>query len=393
MLNDAARSLPARFPALHGVRAAAAVGVVAFHVHQGTHSSFGPAGRFVAHLNVGVSLFFLLSGFLLYRPFVLARGQHRVIATGTYVARRFARIVPAYWLALCALAIWPGVHGFFSGSWLASAAFLQIYARDWNGTGLDVAWSLCAEVSFYLALPLYARMMDRLAGGGTRRALPVELGVLAAVAVGSLVAHTMLHSSADGDLSMTLPGTAYLFCAGMLLAVCSVHTESRLSAVLHRLGRRRALCWLGAAAVFAAIGLYYSSGATGPTQPWNALYAPVAFLMLLPLTLAPSRTARLDRLLSSRAAVALGTISYGIYLWHSSLIGELASLSGGFGRLGDGLGLFVLTLTAACLAASASYLVLERPLLRRVRHRAPARAKPRTEHAPSVDGASVTTAA
>jgi peptidoglycan/LPS O-acetylase OafA/YrhL len=152
-----------------------------------------------------------------------------------------------------------------------------------------------------------------------------------------------------------------------------------LSWALRRIGERRVLCWLGALAVFVSIGVYCSSSATDPTQPWNALYAPVAFLMLLPLTLAPSTTARLDRTLSSRLAVELGAISYGIYLWHSSLIGWVEHVSGSVGQLGDGFGVFVLTLAASCLAASVSYYTLERPLLALVQRRSLASTTPRSE--------------
>jgi peptidoglycan/LPS O-acetylase OafA/YrhL len=363
-------SKPARFPALDGVRAIAAISVVAFHVRQEGRATFGPIGRFVWHLNAGVALFFLLSGFLLYRPFVLARTEGRTVDTRAYVTRRVARIVPAYWLALFALAVWPGLPGFFSASWPQSAAFLQIYVRDWNPTGLAVAWSLCAEMSFYLALPLYARVMDRAARrSGPRRALPVEVTVLTLIASGSVIFHTAFHSSSYGDLSLTLPATAYLFCAGMLLAVCSVHSASRLSRTLRALGQRRAICWLAAVAMFAAIGVHYPSSATGPTNVSNPVYAPVALLMLLPLTLAPNASARLDRVLSFPIAAELGAISYGIYLWHSQLIGPVASVSGKVGRLGDGLGVFVLTLALACLAATASYRLLERPVLRLAQRR------------------------
>jgi peptidoglycan/LPS O-acetylase OafA/YrhL len=385
-VNGVARVNPASFPALHGVRAVAAVSVVAFHVQQGTHPAkhvtFGTVGRFAAHLNVGVALFFLLSGFLLYRPFVLARIQDRSIATGPYVVRRLTRILPAYWVALLVLSFWPGVQGFFSGSWLASVAFLQIYVRDWNTTGLAVAWSLCAELSFYLALPLYARLVDALRRRrGASAAVRWEIVVLALIGAASLALHTALGAGSSGELSLTLPGTAYLFAAGMLLAICSVHHEICLSSALRRVGERRVLCWLGALAVFVAIGVYSSSIDTDPTQPWNALYVPVAFLMLLPLTLAPSKTAWLDRALSSRLAIELGAISYGIYLWHSSLIGWVEHVSGSVGQLGDGVGVFVLTLAASCLAASVSYYALERPLLALAHRRSLTRTTPRAERA------------
>jgi peptidoglycan/LPS O-acetylase OafA/YrhL len=69
----------------------------------------------------------------------------------------------------------------------------------------------------------------------------------------------------------------------------------------------------------------------------------------------------------------LGAISYGIYLWHSHLIGQVGNFSGAVGRFGDGLGEFLLTLAAACLAATVSYRLLERPILRRVHRLVPDR--------------------
>jgi peptidoglycan/LPS O-acetylase OafA/YrhL len=355
-----------RFPTLDGVRAIAAISVVAFHVHASGRTTFGPLSRYASHLNGGVALFFLLSGFLLYRPFVLARAQAQPVDVGTYLTRRIARIVPAYWLAFFALALWPGLPGVFSGSWIQSLAFLQIYVPAWNGTGLAVAWSLCTEIVFYLALPLYAWAMARLVGrGGQRPGVLIEALVLGLISVGSIIFHVRAH----GDLSLSLPGCAYLFSAGMLLAICSVHTGHRISQVLRTIGERRALCWLAALAVFVAIGLEFAPIDTGPTGPWNPVYAPVAFLMLLPLTLAPSASSRLDRVLSSRLALELGAISYGIYLWHSHLIGQVGNVAGSVGRFAGGLGEFALTLAAACLAASLSYQLVERPILRWVHGR------------------------
>src|SRR3984893_14550966 len=127
--------LHAKFPALDGVRALAAISVVAFHVEQLGYGQFGPAERVVGHLNSGVVLFFLLSGFLLYRPFVVARAEGGHVATRAYLVRRLMRIVPAYWLALIALSIWPGLPGFYGGSWLRGVLFLKIYSGPFRGAG------------------------------------------------------------------------------------------------------------------------------------------------------------------------------------------------------------------------------------------------------------------
>src|SRR5436190_23711067 len=81
----------------------------------------------VGHLHVGVPIFFVLSGFLRYRPFVAARvGQGRVPSIGGYALRRIARIIPAYWAALVILGALRQIE--FVGNPLVYFGFLQTYS-------------------------------------------------------------------------------------------------------------------------------------------------------------------------------------------------------------------------------------------------------------------------
>jgi peptidoglycan/LPS O-acetylase OafA/YrhL len=65
-----------------------------------------------------VGVFFALSGFLLYRPYLAARLAGRPQpSTRSFLRRRWLRILPAYWVALTVLAIWPGLPGVFTGDW------------------------------------------------------------------------------------------------------------------------------------------------------------------------------------------------------------------------------------------------------------------------------------
>jgi peptidoglycan/LPS O-acetylase OafA/YrhL len=91
-------------PGVEGVRAIAAVSVLVFHCWR--YSAEGPSradlglvNRFVLpHLSLGVTLFFCLSGFLLYRPFVAAALDGSSFPkVGTYFRNRALRILPAYW--------------------------------------------------------------------------------------------------------------------------------------------------------------------------------------------------------------------------------------------------------------------------------------------------------
>ncbi len=97
-----------RFPLVDGLRAIAALSVVVYHVGlvSGLNEGGGGAHYAFQRLNVGVTLFFVISGFLLYRPYVNARlrGTPRPTAR-QFFRRRLLRIVPAYWAALAILVV------------------------------------------------------------------------------------------------------------------------------------------------------------------------------------------------------------------------------------------------------------------------------------------------
>ena len=95
-----------RFPLLDAMRAIAALAIVAYHVAFFSRANeHGGTGALLSRLNVGVTIFFVISGFVLYRPMVRARWEGSRRGAGGYARRRLLRIVPAYWLALTVLAI------------------------------------------------------------------------------------------------------------------------------------------------------------------------------------------------------------------------------------------------------------------------------------------------
>src|SRR3954471_4935232 len=93
---------------MDSLRAIAAISVLTVHIALPSGLlDPGYGGRqFFGRLDVGVAIFFLISGFLLYRPFVRARahGEPRP-PTLAYLWRRALRIVPAYWLVLIVIAL------------------------------------------------------------------------------------------------------------------------------------------------------------------------------------------------------------------------------------------------------------------------------------------------
>src|SRR5438270_3474110 len=99
-----AADLKRTFPRVHSLRALAALGVVLYHAlfkaYLARHPG-NPLVPFAAHLDVGVSVFFLISAFLLYRPIAAARLHGEPAPdTESYGRRRMLRIVPGYWVAL-----------------------------------------------------------------------------------------------------------------------------------------------------------------------------------------------------------------------------------------------------------------------------------------------------
>src|SRR5258708_3347975 len=94
-----------RLAGFDGLRALAALAIVVLHVTSATGAVQATgAGRYFARLDVGVTIFFVISGFLLYRPFVRSHLDHArgAIALGSFWWRRALRIFPAYWVALTA---------------------------------------------------------------------------------------------------------------------------------------------------------------------------------------------------------------------------------------------------------------------------------------------------
>src|SRR4051812_2971104 len=240
------------FPRVHVLRALAALSVLLYHAlfkaYLARHPE-SPLAPFAAHLDVGVSVFFLISAFLLYRPMVAARLSNEPQPDPhEYGRRRLARIVPGYWVALLITGLvgasYLGYPGIFDGKGiLAYFGFLQIYSPDTAGGGINVAWTLCVEVTFYAFLPLWASAIRRVSPRGGARSELTALGLLFAASLAFQVAAvnaTDPNGFGLGGARWLEPLPAFLdqFAAGMALAVASVVWKPR---------PRTGAAWLAAA--------------------------------------------------------------------------------------------------------------------------------------------------
>lgn len=376
-----------RFPLLDSMRALAALAILTTHASGvSTFNTANALGAYTARLNFGVTIFFLLSGFLLYRPFVAARREGRPpIGVRRFFRRRVLRIVPAYWVALALLAIYPGLLG-FGGHWWRFFSFTQIYWTSSSSQGIGPAWSLCIEATFYVMLPFVALGIARL-----RPSVHAELALLGVAALASLAARTALQGAGGYFVAQnTLVCYFDWFAIGMMLAVVSVaaHGRERESRTLRLVIRRPWTPWLLAAAAFwfmsTQMGL--SRGFFFVYTDWSYLGEHVTFALTALLLMAPAVFGDWAggwprRLLAWRPLAWLGLISYGIFLWHSSVVIELDRHHAEGWLPGSGFAsLWVVTLAIVVPIAAASYYLVERPLLKlkdpRRRRDLPRRAAP-----------------
>src|SRR4051794_11602732 len=281
-----------RFPLVDSLRAIAALSVLVTHTaFLSGANAFGWYGAYTARLDVGVTVFFVISGFLLYRPFVAARLDGRPgPRVRDYARRRVLRIFPAYWLALTVLAIWPGLIGVWSGHWWAYYGLVQNYFGPWIIGGIGATWSLCVEMSFYIALPLLAWGMLRLLPRRTReQRVRTELAMLLTLSAVSIA----VRAISDGTLwHNTLIGNFDWFALGMLVALASAAWAPRdvEPAPARWLRRFPALAWICAGIAFwvvaTQLGLKHGVGlpqlTTGQNIGQHVLYGTVAFFLILP---------------------------------------------------------------------------------------------------------------
>lgn len=338
----------------------------------------------------GVGLFYVISAFLLYRPFYKARVMgHERPNVRSYLIRRAVRILPAYWVALTLIGLADSRHDLFTLHGIVEwYGLLFIYRSGpimWDQ--ILPAWTICVEATFYLFLPVWAYLIGSL----TRRArnrFAAELMALGGLALFSVVWKiVVLHNLTGVDSSqramVALPASLDVFAAGMALAVVSVRLEDAIrSGRLPRILRMDLPWWIFAFVLFQLLCFLvggsgpFTDDVTGKALTIHLLKIPVCVAVVIPAVFAGSRSRGAVRsLLGNRFVQWVGMVSYGLFLWH---VFVLQHLKGG-GPLGlpalfpDTPILEVPLAGAVAYAialgiAALSWRLVERPALHRGRH-------------------------
>jgi peptidoglycan/LPS O-acetylase OafA/YrhL len=378
-----------RFPSLDGVRGLAAFLVVCTHVGFISGRSFKSdvLGPILSRGDFGVALFFLLSGFLLYRPFAAhALGLRPRPSVRRFVWRRLLRIAPAMALFVVITLAFLTPYRVRASDYLQYLLLIQTYDHHDYDPNLAHLWTLAIEVSFYLLLPLLASIG---AGGredakSSRRTLAVLCVMLVATPAFTLYQLKFLQGT---QALLWLPAYTDWFALGMGLAFMTClppdsPTLLRVRRTLTSWAGSPGTCWALAVMCYLITTLPVGNPRTlAPALYWqwtvqHCLYGVTAFFIMLPLTMGSHP--RIDAVLGSWFARFAGNISYGVYLWHVPLMPRVQSALGFKEFDGHFEVLLVVTLLSGTAAASASWFILERPLLRRYSSVSWRRAEPST---------------
>ncbi len=332
-----------------------------------------------------VCVFFALSGFLLFREVVSGLlFDTPVTSMPHYIARRVLRIYPAYWLALAGMVVLEGTQG--PGH--ITLGVVTLTERSLTTArqlpGLFVAWSLYIEVAFYVFIPIVGVLLARLC---RHRPLQTRIAIIAA-SLGAMVLFSMVwtfwaSTSMDSDPRLRWGLFPYLgwFVAGMVLAVLALlrQAQVRTPKVLTQLSDHPWVCWGSAIALVMVISLNRVAPDDGgetslQLQERLLLMGIAAFLILLPMVLS-TKDSLLRRFLGAPAVVGVGVISYGIYLWHVTLIRLLLDHVSSSSATVAFLSTCAFALPLSILVAWISFRLVERPALSLARPRRPRAAR------------------
>jgi len=370
-LNSRARPQD-RIPSLDGLRAISIVMVLFGHLAgtRGFPVSYAIGNR-LGLAEVGVHVFFVISGYLITRLLLEELERHGRISLQSFYIRRTLRIFPPYYLFLGVLLVLSAVGLIVLGSSDLPRALTYTSNYDEHRTWfVGHTWSLSVEEQFYLMWPLL------LVASGRRRAIVIAAIVVVLAPIVRIVSWEWLGLSGDA-IGSRFETVADAIAIGCLLAATRtwLHQQplymralsSPWFALVPLVGIAAQTLHDHPVADF-LVGVSVINVAAALTIDWCVTYA----------------SGRVGRVMNATPLVVIGTLSYSLYLWQQLFLNRSAS---------NAMSAFPLNIVLVSAAAAASYLLVERPALnlrRRIeawrRRPAPAPAAPILAPAPLRDG-------
>ncbi|MBA2505875.1 MAG: acyltransferase [Thermoleophilaceae bacterium] len=361
-----------RFTAGDPLRGVAALALIVFHLGLGSvlgnygsggyeafDEGLGPViGRVIMHLEVGVYLFFALSGYLLFRPVIRAwvNGEHQP-RIASYARNRALRIIPVFWVVVVITLLVFGTRGSSLWQILAVPLFVQQYVGgEFEGT-IGQAWTLDTEIQFYAFLPLFALALFAVLGRGGGRKVGLVLGALALVFILSI--GWRITGPDSFPYQRTLPAALCLFVPGLVLAALEQWLPARLTPARAKL---IAACLLGVAVV----GFVCYASVVQERLFWRAAFTCMVSGGLLgaPLVLEWARLPS-PRVLDNRAMQWVGARAYPIYLLHGMVGLKALTVADEFSGAWTWFAvLMAITLPVTLVGADILHRFVEVPMLR-----------------------------
>ena len=342
-LSPARSVTSGRIPSLDGLRAVS-IGLVLVAHLAGTRSFPVTVdwSQVLALGELGVHVFFVISGFLITRLLLEELGSTGRISLPHFYFRRTMRIFPAYYVFLLVLALlaWGGFVQLAPGDLAHAVTYTSNYdsARSWF---IGHTWSLSVEEQFYLLWPALVVM------AGRRRALWLAAIAVACVPFIRTASWELMRSSGDG-IGHRFETVADAIAIGCVLAGTRdwLHRqpsyqrllESGLFFVVPCLAIAGSMLYDHPVANF-LIGISVMNLAIAATLDWCVTFG----------------SGRVGRALNWAPLAYVGTISYSLYLWQQLFLNRTSDAASAA---------FPVNLGLACAAALTSYYVIEQPALR-----------------------------
>lgn len=374
--------------ALDGLRALAALAVVTTHV--GFATGFVRAdllGAVVGRLDVGVPLFFALSGFLLVRPWLAVPLGVATAAPslGAYAVRRLARIGPAYWIVLAVVLLisWQDwTRDQFTTDLTVGPASVGTHLVVGQGlteryfSNFAQTWSLTTEVIFYAVLPVLGWLLARSTrhlDDPSARYRRVRSCCLGATVLGLATAAwaTTDLPLASPQLARSVIGHAGWFAVGIWVAAYEMtpaRPERRLSL---RPGDSFALAGLCLLVAASPLGGPLTLDASTAPQAFvrEAMFTVIAALTLTAAVRGSAASSPTVRFLESTPMRWLGDRSYAIFLWHLVVLFGVMTVARVDLFTGSFVVIGLVTLAISIGLADLSWRFVESPILGLVHRR------------------------
>jgi peptidoglycan/LPS O-acetylase OafA/YrhL len=326
-----------RNPQLDGLRALAILFVIVAHAVRVPVGNVNTAREALGE--VGVSIFFVLSGFLITTLLIAERKKSGTIALGAFFMRRVRRIFPAYYVYLGVLAILAAIGAIA----VQPREFIidALYLRDYHAQSfswLEHTWSLGVETQFYLIWPALMLWL------GNARARNVAIGVVVLSPAIRIASYVLFPAHRD-LMTISLHTRADMLMFGCATALS---IANGVPAWFERICR----------AISPPLSLVTLAGCIAGTGVFHGLFAFSIGMTIEGIAITTLLVNVLERpqqpfaqLLQSRPATWIGTISYSLYLWQQPFL---------FPRDNSLLGRFPINFIALLAVACASYYLVER---------------------------------